>query len=501
LDAVAEGFLPQRRWGAIPESRVVEFRLEPAASLAGFARDSTGSPIPGAEVYLISPEHVLLDRPELWQTTKSGDDGRFVFAGVPGGTWDLGARCSGFLPAIVRDVEVKSLAPIERDISLDRGRRLRVVVRNAGEDTRVIASDPRLRDMLLPPGGAEVLGRHPVGRSMIGYPVVEDFIPPFELAVPRGPVDVKAADVRRISEPGLGSVEDFAGSDLELTLLETEEVELFVFDASTRQPVDYAVRYVVEGGDDHRFLGQHRGSGRENWKAFVPVDPMRRDLVFEAKGYQAKEVHVPVGHEGVLEVEMVPEVDGETGSFLVLIEPELKPVSRVALVGRNADEEQVWVKHLYYNAVDDEGRWRVEGVPVGTYDVSVLASKRVPGLIERVVVSRNLEQTHRVVLSEGAGMSLRVTDPEGELLDQVHIWLKDVDGRRIDLHILSEVSEGRGFVSVNYLPSAAAASSDSGLAPGVYTITAYREGYEYGTAEFVVREGEENPVTVTLRPR
>ena len=161
--------------------------------------------------------------------------------------------------------------------------------------------------------------------------------------------------------------------------------------------------------------------------------------------------------------------------------------------------EQKWVKHV--SVPDDEGRWRVEGVPVGTYDVSVLATKRVPGLLERVVVTRSLELTHRVVLSQGAGMTMRVTDPDGKLLDQVHIWLKDANERRIDLHILSEVSEGKGWISVNYLPSAAAASSDSGLAPGVYTITAYREGYEYGTEEFVVREGEENAVTVTLRPR
>ena len=315
-------------------------------------------------------------------------------------------------------------------------------------------------------------------------------------------MDVSALDVFRVSEPGLGSVKDFLGSELTLTLIDGRRLTMLVTDATTRAPIEYQLRYRVDGTGDTFPIPVYDKPGDETGLTYatVPLDSARRKLVFSAEGYQPAEATVPVEDlEEPFEVELIPVAEGETGSFLLLIEPELKPLSRIALVGRDAEGEQKWVKHV--SRSDSEGRWRVEGVPVGTYDVSVLATKRVPGLLERVVVSRPLEQTHRVVLSEGAGMTLRVTDPEGELLDQVHIWLKDVDGRRIDLHILSEVSEGRGFVSVNYLPSAAAASSDSGLAPGVYTITAYREGYEYGTEEFLVRDGEENPVTVTLRPR
>jgi hypothetical protein len=498
LDAIAEGFLPDTRSGPLPESGVVEFRLEPAAVLTGLVRDRDGSPVQFAQVYLISPEHVLLDRPESWQQTHSGLDGRYLFPGVVRGTWDLGVRKWGYLPAIVKDIEIETLGRIERDIRLASGRSLRGVVKNAGESTRVYAGDVRLRDMLLPPGGIDALADAKVGRGLAGFPVAHDERAVegiFEIeGLPPGPVDVRATDPSRITEPGLGNLQDVTASSVELTLLDARLLILFVFDATTRKPIEYRLHYRVDGTDDLFPVAVREGSSTP-----VPADQHRRRLVFSAEGYQTREVVALESHEGVLEVEMIPDAEGETGSFLVLIEPELKPLGRVALVGRDAEGEQKWVKHV--SAPDAEGRWRVEGVPVGTYDVTVLATKRVPGLIERVVVSRNLEQTHRVVLSEGAGMALRVTNTKGELLDQVHIWLKDASERRIDLHILSEVSEGRGFVSVNYLPSAATASSDSGLAPGLYTVTAFREGYEVATEEFVVRDGDENAVTVTLRPR
>ena len=131
LDVAAEGFLPESRQFTIlgPERDplIAEFRLEPAASLTGVVRDQRGAAVADAQVYLISPDYVLLDRPELWQQTTSGPDGRFLFPGVREGTWDLGARKWGYLPAIAKDVEVKSLGRIERDVRLTKGRSRRAV--------------------------------------------------------------------------------------------------------------------------------------------------------------------------------------------------------------------------------------------------------------------------------------------------------------------------------------------------------------------------------------
>jgi len=135
---------------------------------------------------------------------------------------------------------------------------------------------------------------------------------------------------------------------------------------------------------------------------------------------------------------------------------------------------------------------------VGEYAVSVLATGMVPAFLPRVVVARGLKDTYRITLTEGGGLSLKVTDTDGQLLDQVHLLLKDQAGSQIDVHVLSHVSEGRAFLSVNYLPSAASARADSGLAQGFYEITVYREGYEVGRKQFEVRGTDVAEVEIAL---
>jgi len=125
----------------------------------------------------------------------------------------------------------------------------------------------------------------------------------------------------------------------------------------------------------------------------------------------------------------------------------------------------------------------------------------VPVTIPRVVVTRQLKETHRIRIERGGGLSFKVTGPDGKLLDKVHLILKNAAGVRIDIHVLTHVSEGRGFLSVNYLPSAATAKADSGLMPGGYTLTVVKEGYEPGTEEFVIRGQEIADVAISLDPR
>jgi hypothetical protein len=114
------------------------------------------------------------------------------------------------------------------------------------------------------------------------------------------------------------------------------------------------------------------------------------------------------------------------------------------------------------------------------------------------VIARGLKDTYRVTLTPGGGLSLKVTDAEGQILDQVQMLLKDQAGNQIDVHVLSHVSEGRAFVSINYLPSAAVAKADSGLAPGFYEIRVYREGYALGTKSFEVRGTDVAVVEIAL---
>ena len=62
------------------------------------------------------------------------------------------------------------------------------------------------------------------------------------------------------------------------------------------------------------------------------------------------------------------------------------------------------------------------------------------------------------------------------------------------------VSGGRAFIAVNYLPTVAAAKSDSGLAPGSYTLMAAKEGYGPASADFTIQSTEVAEVALTLRP-
>jgi hypothetical protein len=103
-----------------------------------------------------------------------------------------------------------------------------------------------------------------------------------------------------------------------------------------------------------------------------------------------------------------------------------------------------------------------------------------------------------VALYPGGGMELKVVDTKGELLDKVTLDLRDPNNERIDIHFVTMVSGERGFTSINYIPSAATAKTDSGLAPGSYTLFAGRDGYEVGKAEFVVVGTDIAEVTVVL---
>ena len=69
------------------------------------------------------------------------------------------------------------------------------------------------------------------------------------------------------------------------------------------------------------------------------------------------------------------------------------------------------------------------------------------------------------------------------------------------IHFLTMVSGQRGFTSINYIPTAATARADSGLATGSYTLWAGREGYQPGSSDFAIAGTEVVKVTVTLRKK
>ena len=140
-------------------------------------------------------------------------------------------------------------------------------------------------------------------------------------------------------------------------------------------------------------------------------------------------------------------------------------------------------------------------MPFGEYVVTVLATHKIPVVLPRVVVAQGLRERHRVRLDAGGGLTIKVQGKDGKLLEQVGIDLRDGADNRIDIHVMTHVSEDRAFLSINYLPSAATASADSGLAPGGYRLTAGKTGYEPATKEFAISGTETAEVVLTLERR
>ncbi|MHC4971017.1 MAG: carboxypeptidase regulatory-like domain-containing protein [Planctomycetota bacterium] len=491
---------------------VKDFVLQRAASLTGRVLDESGAPVKGATVYVLSPEHQIVDHRTVGNVVTANGRGEFVFPGLLPDTYDLGVRTEGFLPGMVRDVAIVGQMPVVRDVVLGRGRRINVTLEPAPPEgqAEVASADSRLRGMLLPPGGVNALAGALVGRAWIDRPVVAghkrtDGVIVLEGVGP-GPADVWVVIAAGyLIEDGLGRLLDTTKEELTLELVPGVLVQVHVRHAVTGEPLQPQIVRRTLGVPGELAVRDLRGL------FLVPLDERAHALHFTLEGFQATKLDLPdlrpasrPGRWGWAEyptpfdVVMMPEAQGETGTFYLVFEPPLD--GRVALIGRDAEGRQQWVRHLDDKDVD-EGRWEVKTIPVGEYAVSVLASGMIPATLPRVVVTRTLKETHKILLARGGGLSLKVTDTEDRLLDKVHLVLKDAGERQIDIHVLTHVSEGRAFLSVNYLPSAATARADSGLAPGEYTLTVYKEGFLPATEGFVIRGQEVAGVALTLRPR
>jgi hypothetical protein len=522
FDVWARGFLPlaglvnRRPTGEFDYVRdgdgpwVRDFVLKRAASLTGRVLDESGAPVKGATVYVLSPEHQIVDHRTVGNVVTADARGEFVFPGLSPGNYDLGVRADGLLPGMVKDVAIVEQMPVVRDVVLRRGRRIRVKVEPECNVVAVWAADSRLRGMLLPPGGVELLADALVGRSWIDHPVVAQPLGTGGVFVVAGagagPADVWVRAVGHLTEDGLGKLLDTTERELTLELVPGILITVHVRHAVTGETLEPEIVRRTRGVSAPLPLRPLPPQGR----LLVPLDDRSHALHFTLEGFQTAKLDLPdlrpaarlfpglwAEYPIPFDVVMMPEAQGETGAFYIVFEPPLD--GRVALIGRDAEGKQQWVRHL--DGADDEGRWEVKTIPAGEYVVSVLASGMIPVTLPRVVVTRAAKETHRILLTRGGGLAFKVTDAEERLLDKVHLILKDAGENQIDIHVLTQVSEGRAFLSVNYLPSAATARADSGLAPGEYTLTVYKEGFEPATESFLIRGHEVAEVTVTLRSR
>ena len=75
-------------------------RAQTTATVTGTAADSSGGSLPGVQVTLVN------QGTSLARSVTSAADGRFVFAGVPAGTYELKAELAGFRTVVRRDLVV-----------------------------------------------------------------------------------------------------------------------------------------------------------------------------------------------------------------------------------------------------------------------------------------------------------------------------------------------------------------------------------------------------------
>ncbi|MHC4938274.1 MAG: carboxypeptidase-like regulatory domain-containing protein [Planctomycetota bacterium] len=471
-------------------ARDLDFELERAAVLFGRVVDETGKPV-RAIVYRSHPEHQVthLGDASYVVTDEKGD---YVFLGTQQGTTDIGVKAAGFLPALEKDVSIVGEQEHRKDFVVRRGRTVKIHVEGLVEGAlwSVLASDSRLRGRLLPPGGLDLLARHLPGRELIDFPVLYGESP--MTGLPDEPVDYVLRVVKRdayfVAEPGLGKLFDNYDSEITLKILPAGLVAPVVRDATTRELLlPKVTRYADTKGpmpvDVHV----------EDKLFIVPTDPRRHRLRFEMAGYETEEIDIPSEREGIydMEVELQPQSDAASGSLRLVFDPRFE--GRLGVVGRGESGARSFTAKR-----DEEGQWLVSKIPVGVWDFTVLATKMVPVHLAGIRIVSGAVQEQPVVLYAGGGMELKVTDSDGKLLDKVTLDLRDPENTRIDIHFVTMVSDDRGFTSINYIPSAATARADSGLAQGTYTLFAGREGYEVGKAEFTVAGTDVAQVTIVL---
>lgn len=426
LEARASGHARLARAGVTPSEEPLHLTLERVGLVAGRVMRPDGDPAPGAEVVIAGSG--------LWPARRSqtGEDGRFRFPEVPPGVYEVRAFAGDQVAEPRRGLLVEAGSRALLTFALQDGVRLTGIVRDADSSAPIEGAEITVATEALD-AAPRVARTGEDGRFLIG-------------GLPAGVVQrvsVYAGDYVPVS-----ALEHPPGEPLEVELVRGAVLAGVVLDAD-RRPVPHATLEVL--GEDARQQPISLGAGR----GF-------RSAVFDAQGGPA-----PMALE--VTAGPVPPIP-------------VAPVGTSELAFAPLPETDLEARYQDAHQTDEEGRFRITGVPPGYVQVVARRQGLAPGSTERVFVAAGSERDDLELVLPPAGRLVgRVLDDRGRGLDGIL-----VEARSDALpHPRVTFSDHRGRFELDGIV-------------GELTVTALPHGRPAARARAEVVSGQETEVELAL---
>jgi hypothetical protein len=443
-------------------------------SAAGKVVDTNAAPIPGGKVRLTQataranlPKYLrrLDEGSELELETESDAQGNFRFEHLPSGRFDLEARADGFAPRTQRGIAIEG-GPRPTDLgalTLERGTAVEGLVVDQDdqpiEGATVAARPPspagiraEALDALTDPDDVREAttgsdGRFSIAGLTTGEAVDVTARRSGYVPVTAARIDVPATEpLRLVLEPAArvsGRVVSDDGAPVVAAVV-------------TARPADAALPAALSG----------RTAMTDAEGAFVLLDVAagKVSLAAVAKGFLAGDPRVLDVAEGrnVEDVELTMHRGAVVEGTVLTYEGNPAAAARV-IVRRNSTPERMLEIEVAGSArTDGDGRYRLEGVPLGPESISADQEGYLRTVRDLEVQPGENRLDFR--LGQGYGISGRVVDGAGRALTGVAVTL---------------LSSAPGLAKEDVSDSGGAFRF-TGLATGGYQLSARKEGYSTG---------------------
>lgn len=459
----------------------IDIVLQPGLAIVGTVVDGSQAPLAGAELALRKAQGgnrmmrlaMMLDTPPL-AIESSGGEGRFEFAELAEGSYDLTVKRAGFAEATRKTITVDAtVAPVDLGtIELRPGERLEGYVTdsegNALEGAEVTIGDEQ--SALLARFGDTGAGEPDTLSDATGFFRLSDLAPdtPIALIVARRGYVTEAVSSVRLprAEPLTVALE--AASDVSGWILDGDGSG--IAGASVRLNQSLGGISFGRRGPQEMTVAVEESDG-DGYFLFEGVSPGKSSIVAKAAGFREGrlgELEVPQG-EHLADLELTLEV----GAAIVgqVFAPDGRPAigARVGVV----TEERQPTSFFDRVTTDGEGRYRLEGLAPGT--VSIEADHEDHARVVRDAEVRTGDNALDLRFEGGVEVSGRVVDGEGTPIADATVQIHP-PGRRWG------GSQGRSESDGSFVVS--------GVSDGDHELSAYGDGFAAGEGQPLRVAGE-----------